>query len=466
MGGPCDNSVSKDQVYAPYDGKQIGTAPVGGKNEVMAAVEAADDAFNDWKKSPVHERQKLLRAIATKVRENEQELVDLLSQEVGKPKKASKGEVHRLAITFDIAADILTTDGGEALPVDFDPRGDDYRCFVKRFPIGPIFGVVPYNWPFNLAAHKIAPALASGNTIVIRSSKRSPLSTLLLGRFIHEAGCPDGVVNVLNCGHDEAELAMKDDRIKKLSFTGSPSVGWKLKELVPRKKVSLELGGNAYAVVRKDADLDWAIPRIAQGGFLYAGQICISVQNVRIEKSIYDDARERLVEETKKIKHGDPMDDEVISGPVIDSDAGDKIMEWLEEAESAGAEIIAGGNRTGSVIEPTLIENVPTDKRAVCEEIFGPVLTVAPFESYDEVLAEINSSQYGIHTGVFTDSIVSAHKAFDSLDVAGVIVNDFPTLRFDNFPYGGVKNSGFGREGVKYAMQEMTELKTMVTKVR
>ncbi|MFW5697931.1 MAG: aldehyde dehydrogenase family protein, partial [Fimbriimonadaceae bacterium] len=332
--------------------------------------------------------------------------------------------------------------------------------------VGPIFGVVPYNWPYNLAAHKIAPALASGNTIVIRPSKRSPLSTLLLARLIHEAGCPDGVVNVLNCGHDEAELAMKDDRIKKLSFTGSPAVGWKLKELVPRKKVSLELGGNAYAVVREDADLDWAIPRIAQGGFLYAGQICISVQNVRIEKSVYEKARERLVEETKKIKYGDPMDDDVICGPVIDLDAGDKIMDWLDEAESAGAEIIAGGNRTGSVVEPTLIENVPTDKKAVCEEIFGPVLTVAPFDSYDEVLAEINSSQFGIHTGVFTDSIVSAHKAFDELDVAGVIVNDFPTLRFDNFPYGGVKNSGFGREGVKYAMQEMTELKTMVTKVR
>jgi acyl-CoA reductase-like NAD-dependent aldehyde dehydrogenase len=464
IGGPCDQSIGKVQIYSPYDNKLVGTAAEGGLNEAMAAVGAAADAFVTYSKSPRHERQNLLRRIAEKIRERDDELVEILTLEVGKPVTASRGEVQRLAITFDLAADLMSTYGTEALPLDTDPRGKDYTCRVERFPVGPVFGIVPYNWPLNLAAHKIAPALAVGNTLVLKPSDLSPISTFTLAHIIHEAGCPPGVVNAILVPPPIAEKVALDPRIKMLSFTGSPGVGWHLKKLLSENKVTLELGGDASAVVCDDADLDWALPRVILGGYNYAGQICISIQHVLVQEGIYDKVRERLIKLTEECPTGDPTKAETVCGPLISSTAADKVMAFVDEAVAGGARVIAGGKREGNMIWPTLVENVPPGSRLDVEEVFGPVLTLSKFNSFEEAIAKVNSSQYGIQCGVFTRDMDLADQAFRSLDVGGVIINDFPTLRFDNYPYGGVKRSGFGREGVRYAMDDMTELRTLVVR--
>jgi len=372
--------------------------------------------------------------------------------------------VSRLAATFDDAADEVSRFGLEQMPVDMDARGDGYRLTVERFPIGVILGIVPYNWPFNLAAHKLAPALATGNTIVLKPSQQAPISTLSLARLIHEAGCPPGVVNAVNVPSRFVLDVAKDARVKMVSFTGSPSVGWMLKKELNDKRVSLELGGDATAIIADGADLDWAVPRIVAGGYGYAGQICISIQHVLVHRSLYKQARERLVKGTLDCPSGDPLDRRVVCGPLISSDAADKVMDWIEEAIRLGGKLLAGGNREGNVISPTLIEDVPPAARLSCQEVFGPVMTIASFDSVDDAIARVNSSEFGIHCGIFTSDIRVAEKAFREIEVGGVIVNDYPTLRFDNMPYGGVKRSGFGREGVRYAMEEMTEPKAMLVR--
>jgi acyl-CoA reductase-like NAD-dependent aldehyde dehydrogenase len=462
IGGPCDQAVGKQVVKAPFDGAIVGTAAEGGWSEANTALNAASDAFKTWRSSPRRERQALLRRIASLVRERQSELADLLCREVGKPIVWAEGEVMRLGLTFDLAADLLSSYGLEALPVDYDPRGGGYRCLTERFPIGPILCVVPYNWPFNLAAHKLAPAIATGNTVVLKPSQQAPLSTLTLARLIHEAGCPPGVVNAVNVPSATAQKMAEDDRTKMLSFTGSPPVGWKLKGLLPEKRVSLELGGNASAIVCEDADLEWATQRIIAGGYGYAGQICIAIQHVLAHVSIYDDLRARLVEGTKTCPTGDPTKCEVVCGPLISEDAAAKVKEWIDEAVAKGGKLLAGGIMNGTIVEPTLIEEVPAETKLSCQEVFGPVMTLSRYGSLEDALAQVNSSHYGIHTGIFTHDIRQAERAFRELEVGGVIVNDYPTMRFDIMPYGGVKRSGFGREGLRYAMDEMTELKTLV----
>lgn len=464
IGGPCDQAVGKQVVKAPFDGKIVGTAAEGDERDLRTAVDAAHDAFKTWRNSPRRDRQALLRKIASLVRDRKDELVDVLSREVGKPVVWSEGEVLRLAITFEDAADEVSRFGLEQMPVDMDPRGDGYRLTVERFPIGVILGIVPYNWPFNLAAHKLAPALATGNTIVLKPSQQAPLSTLSLARLIHDAGCPPGVVNAVNVPSKHILPVARDPRVKMLSFTGSPPVGWMLKKELAEKRVSLELGGNATAIVAEGADLDWAIPRIVAGGYGYAGQICIAIQHVLVHRSFYAEVRKRLVAGTEACPSGDPMDRKVVCGPLISSDATQKVMDWIDEATELGGKLLAGGTREGNVVAPTLIENVPGAAKLSCQEVFGPVLTLAPFDTLDEAIERVNFSEFGIHCGIFTTDLRVAERAFREIEVGGVIVNDYPTLRFDNMPYGGVKRSGFGREGVRYAMEEMTELKAMLTR--
>jgi acyl-CoA reductase-like NAD-dependent aldehyde dehydrogenase len=464
IGGPCDQAVGKQLVKAPYDGAIVGTAAEGDQRDLKTAVEAAHEAFQTWRNSPRRDRQALLRKIAALVRERKDELADVLSREVGKPIIWSEGEVTRLAITFEDAADEISRFGLEQMPVDMDTRGDGYRLTVERFPIGVILGIVPYNWPFNLAAHKLAPALATGNTIVLKPSQQAPISTLLLARLIHEAGCPPGVVNAVNVPSKHILAVAKDPKVKMVSFTGSPPVGWQLKKDLAEKRVSLELGGNATAIVAEDADLDWAIPRIVAGGYGYAGQICIAIQHVLVHQSRFDDAKQRLIEGTQGCPAGDPLDRKIVCGPLISSEAADKVMEWIKEAIELGASNLTGGTRQGNVITPCLIENVPEKAKLGHQEVFGPVLTLAPYGSLEEAIAKVNCSEFGIHCGVFTTDIRTAERVFREVEVGGVIVNDYPTLRFDNMPYGGVKKSGFGREGVRYAMEEMTELKAMLVR--
>jgi acyl-CoA reductase-like NAD-dependent aldehyde dehydrogenase len=464
IGGECDQAVGKTVIKAPFDGAIVGTAAEGGFNDVRAAIHAADDAFQTWRHSSRKDRQHLLRRVASLVRGRSEELVEILSKEVGKPITASRGEVARLAMTFDDAADALSHWGVEALPVDMDARGEGYRCIVERFPVGVIFCIVPYNWPFNLAAHKVAPALASGNTVVVKPSHLAPLSTYTLARIIHEAGCPPGVVNCVLCSSKDAEKALHDPRVKALSFTGSPAVGWHLKRELSAKKVTLELGGNATAIVCEDADFEWTIPRIINGGYVYAGQICISIQHVLIHQSRYEEAKQLLIEQTCNCPTGDPMDEKVVCGPLISEDAAAKVESFLNEAIEKGARVLAGKERSGTMMKPTLVEGVAEDTKLFAEEVFGPVMTIRPFKDLDEGIEIVNRSKYGIHAAIFTTDIREAEKAFRGIEVGGVIVNDYPTLRFDNMPYGGVKQSGFGREGVRYAMDDMTEPRVMLTR--
>lgn len=466
IGGPCDQATGKQVVRAPFDGRVVGTAAEGGFEELRGCLAAADEAFPAWRSASRHRRQTLLRAIAQLVRERRDELVELLSREVGKPITASQGEVYRLAMTFELAADEISRFEIEDVPLDLDARGAGMRCTVERFPRGPIFAIVPYNWPYNLAAHKIAPALATGNTMVLKPSPLAPLSTLTLARLIHEAGCPPGVFNAWNGPTQAVDRLIDDPRIKMLSFTGSAAVGWELKRKLYDRPVTLELGGDATAVVEPDADLDWAVERLVAGAFGYAGQICISIQHALVHRDVYEKVRERLTRLTAECPTGDPMEKATVCGPMISDEAADRVMGFVEEAMGQGARLLAGGTREGRTIAPTLLEDVPDTARLAHEEVFGPVLTLRAYDDLDEAIRLVNASPYGIHAGVFTRNIAAAEKAFRELEVGGVIVNDFPTLRFDNIPYGGVKRSGFGREGVRYAMLEMTEPKAMVIRMK
>jgi acyl-CoA reductase-like NAD-dependent aldehyde dehydrogenase len=450
------------EVFAPYDGKLVGTAPISGPERAEEALKSSVEAFSSWRFAPNEQRQGLVRRISLLVAERAQSLAELLAVEVGKPITWAKAEVKRLELTFKLAGDLLDEPQQEELSLDFDPRGKDYRCFVVREPVGPVFGIVPYNWPFNLAAHKLAPALAAGCTVILKPSRLAPLSTLALIDLVVEAGCPKGVVNCIVCENDVAESIVKDGRIALVSFTGSPKVGWHLKNLVPEKRVTLEMGGDASTLIFDDADLDLAVERTVMGKYGYAGQICISVQHTRVQSGVYDEVRDRLVTATEQVKTGDPMDDKVVCGPVIGADAAERIMEWIDEAERAGGTVLCGGNRVGNMIEPTIVENVPAGCKLAEQEVFGPVMTLSRFETEEEAFELVNSSQYGIHCGVFTADENRHWRALRQLEVSGVIANDFPTLRFDNMPYGGVKRSGFGREGVRYTFEEYTTPKVLL----
>jgi len=452
-------------VSAPFDGSTVGMVAQGGWVEADAAISAAHQAYADARSSSPEERRSLLKRIAELVREREGELVEVLTDEVGKPIKWSQGEVMRLALTFDLAAS-LTDREPVICDLTYDPRGGDYSAEVRRYPIGVVLGIVPYNWPFNLAAHKLAPAIAVGNTVVLKPSNQAPLSTLMLCRLIHEAGCPPGWVNAVVVPSDIAERMALDDRVAMVSFTGSPKVGWSLRGKLPEKKVSLELGGDAWAIVHEDADLDWAAERIVWGKYGYAGQICISVQHVACHASVVDEFREKLIEKVRRCAYGDPRLPETVCGPLISSDAANKVMDWVEEAKRAGATVLAGGGRSGNVIEPTLLENVAANTRLGCEEVFGPVLTLQAYDGIEALTDRINSGPYGIHCGLFATEDSTIAYVTDEIHVGGIVINDVPTVRFDALPYGGVKKSGYGREGVRYAMEEMTELKSVVRRLK
>jgi len=463
LGGPCDQSIGKTQHYAPYDGSLVGTAAEAGWSEVTAAIDAAKTAFETWRFSKKSERAELLSAIANMVRERGEELATLMAQEIGKPITQSRAEVNRLVLTFDLSAKLALQDHTRHIDVSYDSRDPGLKCTSDRFPIGPILAIVPYNWPYNLAAHKIAPALAAGNTIVVKTPSMGTLCTLALGRIIHECGCPDGVVNVLNMPSALAQKAAQDERIAMLSFTGSPHVGWMLKELLPKKKVALELGGDATAVIAEDADIEKALKELPAAAFAYAGQICISLQHILVHESLYETFKSRFLTAVEDIKTGDPLDESTVCGPVISDRAADKIIELLVESEQAGATVLTGGSRIGNVIEPTVFERITRDHTLGREEAFAPIVTIQPYSNDDEAIKWINSSQFGIHASLYTRDKSRAERYFNEIEIGGLIVNNPPSLRFDSMPYGGVKNSGFGREGVENTYSEMTEEKLILT---
>jgi acyl-CoA reductase-like NAD-dependent aldehyde dehydrogenase len=433
---------------------------------IDAAIAAAVDAAEPIARMASYERQAVLQHCADRFRERAEELAFALCVEAGKPIKDAEGEVSRLIDTFRIAAEESVRITGEVQPLDISPRARGYQGMWKRVPVGPCSFIAPFNFPLNLAAHKIAPALAVGCPFVIKPASLTPLGTILIGEVLAETNLPKGAFSVLPASRDGADLFTTDERLKLLSFTGSPEVGWALKAKAGKKKVVLELGGNAAVIVDRDADLDDAVERIVFGAFYQSGQSCIGVQRIVAHADIYEALRDRLVERARGLVAGDPHDRETFIGPMISEGEATRLDTWIAEALAGGATLLCGGGRTGPMLEATLLENVDRSARIYREEAFGPVAILSSFTDFEAALAEVNDSRYGLQAGIFTRDLFKALEAWDRLEVGGVVVNDVPSYRVDKMPYGGVKDSGLGREGVRFAMEDMTEIRNLVIRRR
>ena len=454
------------EIRAPYDNSLIARVIQGRREHAEAAIAAAVKAFGTTRRLPAFERQRVLRQIASFMTQRKEEFARTLAQEAGKPIKAARTEVERAIFTFNVAAEESTRIYGEFMPLDWQEFTAGRWGIVRRFPLGPIAGITPFNFPINLVAHKVAPAIAAGCSMVLKPAPQTPLCSLLLAECVQQAGWPDGGLNVLPLSNDDASLLVTDDRIKLISFTGSVPVGWDIKRRAGKKKVVLELGGNAGVIVHSDANLAYAADRCVTGGFAYAGQTCISVQRIFVEHSVYGRFTDLFVDGVKKLKTGDPLDESTDVGPVIRGSDAIRTTTWIEEAVHAGARLLCGGGRKKQVVEPTVLTGTKPDMKVNCQEIFGPVVTVEPYHDFDEALRRVNNSPYGMQAGVFTRDAKLLFQAFEELEVGGVIAGDVPSFRIDQMPYGGVKDSGLGREGLRYAIEEMTEPKLMVMNLR
>jgi acyl-CoA reductase-like NAD-dependent aldehyde dehydrogenase len=454
------------EIHAPYDNNLIARVVQGRREHAEAAIAASVKAFGTTRRLPAFERQRVLRQIAAFMTQRKEEFARTLAQEAGKPIKAARTEVERAIFTFNVAAEESTRIYGEYLPLDWQESTAGRWGIVRRFPLGPIAGITPFNFPINLVAHKVAPAIAAGCSMVLKPAPQTPLCSLLLAECVQQAGWPDGGLNVLPLSNDDASLLVTDDRIKLISFTGSAPVGWDIKRRAGKKKVILELGGNAPVIVHSDADLEYAAERCVTGGFGYAGQTCISVQRILVEHSVYGRFTDIFVDLVKKLKTGDPLDESTDVGPLIRNSDAVRTVAWVEDAVSAGARLLCGGRRTGQVVEPTVLTGTKPDMKVNCQEVFGPVVTVEPYKDFDQALRQANNSVYGMQAGVFTRDAKLLFQAYEELEVGGVIAGDVPSFRIDQMPYGGVKDSGLGREGLRYAIEEMTEPKLMVMNLR
>lgn len=457
-------SEAKNQVKSPYDGKVAGTVSIPGPKYCEEALESSSRAFSNFRKSSTYERTRILTSIADGIGKRKEELARVLVLEGGKPLKTARVEVDRAVTTFSEGAkeaDIISR--GEIIPVDIVKGNESRFGMARRFPLGTVFGISPFNFPLNLVAHKVAPAIASGNAIIIKPATQTPLSALILGEIAVNSDIPPGLFNILPLPGSKTEKVLEDDRIGKISFTGSDEIGWRLMERFSRKRVTLELGGNAACVIDEDPpDLEFAVRRNVWGAFYQAGQSCISVQRIYVHEKIFDRYISDFVDHTQMLVTGDPMSADTDVGPVIDNSSADRISSWIEEAVNSGAKLLTGGGRDGNIIYPAVLTDVKPDQRISCDEVFGPAVHIERYSDFDEVLNTVNNSRYGLQAGVFTKDINRAFKAYQALEVGGVIVNDYPSFRVENMPYGGTKDSGVGREGLRYAIEEMTELKLML----
>ena len=450
------------EVLDKYSGEVATRVALADDAAIDRAIEAAVEAAEPMAAMAAYERKAVLDHCVSRFRERFEELASALCVEAGKPIKDSRGEVTRLIDTFEIAAEESVRIGGEVMPLDISPRARGYTGMWKRVPIGPCSFISPFNFPLNLAAHKVAPALAVGCPFVLKPASLTPIGALLIGEVLAETDLPRGAFSILPCAREGAARFTEDERLKLLSFTGSPGVGWDLKAKAGKKPVILELGGNAAVIVDEDADIDDAIERIVFGAFYQSGQSCIGVQRVIVHASLYDRFRQQLVDKTRSLKMGDPKDESTFIGPMISEKEAKRLHGWIESAVEKGATVLCGGARDGAMLEATLLENVPKGEDVVCEEAFGPVAILSRFEAFDAALDEVNDSVFGLQAGIFTRDLYKAQTAWDRLEVGGVVIGDVPSWRVDHMPYGGVKESGLGREGVKFAIEDMTELRLLV----
>jgi acyl-CoA reductase-like NAD-dependent aldehyde dehydrogenase len=426
------------------------------------AVEAAVAAFEVTRHLPAYERGSILRNISNGIKARREELGKLMATESGKPIRDALVEVDRATLTFRLGAEEAERMVGEMIPLDLMPASKDRVGITRRFPVGPVAGISPFNFPLNLAAHKVSPAIAAGCSIVLKPPSKDPLTMLTVAEIIEEAGPPAGSVSILPMTRELGDRMVADDRFKLLTFTGSPSVGWRMKERAGKKKVVLELGGNAGVIVDKSADLDWAVRRVLVGAFTYAGQVCISVQRMFVHEEIWDAFMAKLVAGARALKVGDPLDASTDLGPMVDAAAAERTQRWVDEAISLGGKALLGGKADGSFFPPTILIDTPTTAQVCSNEAFAPLVVAFPFGDFDDAVGRVNDSFYGLQTGVFTNDLAHAWRAFNELEVGGVMINDVPTYRIDHMPYGGVKDSGLGREGLRWAIEDMTEVRIMV----
>ncbi len=454
------------EIHSPYDGSVVGAVHLAAKEEVEAAIQAAVAAFETTKKLGSYQRKAVLQKISNRIENRREEFARSIALEAGKPIKTARAEVDRAIFTFSVAAEEATRIGGEYLPLDWQEFTAGRWGIEKRFPLGPIAAITPFNFPLNLVAHKIAPAIAAGCTMVLKPAPQTPLTALMLAEAVDESGWPAGALNVLPMANEQAALIVSDDRLKMLTFTGSAAVGWQLKAKSGKKRVVLELGGNAGVIVHSDADVAYAVDHCVTAGFSYAGQSCISVQRILVHRPIYERLLDSFVSHVKKLNTGDPLSESTDVGPLIREQDAIRAITWVERAVQSGATLLTGGSRKGSIVEPTVLTKTTPAMDVNCEEVFAPVKTVEPYDNFSTAIQQINDSRYGLQAGVFTNDVRLLFQAYNELEVGGVIAGDVPTFRIDHMPYGGVKDSGLGREGLRYAIEEMTEPKLLVMNIR
>jgi acyl-CoA reductase-like NAD-dependent aldehyde dehydrogenase len=459
-------TAEKLAVLSPWSGETVGEVSRAAAGEWEAAITSAQKAFVTLKSFSSLERQRLLEKLAAGVKARQEELAQTIVAEGGKPISYARGEMARGVLTLSLAAQEASRIGGEVMPLDLTAPSRGRWGITRRFPLGPVLGISPFNFPFNLVAHKVGPALAAGNPIIIKPPSATPLTALKLAEIYEQAGLPPGGLQVLPSSSQLTESYVPDERLKAVSFTGSAAVGWRLKGLAGQKKVILELGGNAACIVDADADLAQAASRCAIGAFAHAGQVCISVQRLLVHQDIYQAFKEIFLKTVQdRVMVGDPSREATVVGPFIDAGAGARVRQWVDEALAGGAQLATGGPGEGNLMPPTVLEGVSRDLRVWKDEIFGPVVVLTPFADFSQALEMANDSVFGLQAGVFTGNLAHAWQAFETLEVGGVIINDVPAFRVDNMPYGGVKASGFGREGLRYAIEELTELRLLALHV-
>ncbi len=450
------------EVASPFDGRPVATVCRASAGDLDAALDAAVRGFGAVRALPAWKRSDLLHDVSRRLAAAKERFARTIALEAGKPIVQARSEVDRAVLTFRTAAEEALRIGGEVLPLDLFPGNDGRLAIWRRFPLGPVACITPFNFPLNLVAHKVAPAIAAGCSFVLKPASKTPLSALDLAGLLLEAGVPGDAVSVLPMAGSEAGALADDPRTRALSFTGSPSVGWDLKRRAYRKKVVLELGGNAGLIVDRSADLPLAAARAAAGGFWQAGQSCISVQRILAHQEVFDSFVERFLEAVRGLVPGDPLDDRTTVGPVISAEDAERIETWIGEAVSGGARVLAGGGRRGNLVEPTVLTGTRPDMKVCGKELFGPVVVVEPYGDVEEAIAEIDRSSYGLQAGIFTRDLPTAMAAWERIEVGAVVVNDVPTYRLDPMPYGGVKDSGRGREGPRWAIEDYTEMRLLV----
>lgn len=466
INGQWESTNETTELTAPYTGEVLANVAKATASDVERAIEGAHQTFQSFKKTTAYERAEILYKVVTIMRERKQELAKILADEAAKPISAGIAEIDRTIATYQFAAEAAKQSTGETIPMDAAPGVKDRIGYTKRVPLGVVSAITPFNFPFNLVAHKLGPAFAVGNTVVLKPASQTPLSALVMAEIFKEAGLPDGALQIVTgSGGELSETLVTHPLVKKVTFTGSGAVGLKIKEKIGLRKITLELGSNAALIVEPSTPLEKIMKRGVGGAFGFAGQVCISLQRIYVHTSIYEAFTKLFVEETKKLVVGDPHDEKTDVSAMIHPDEVSRIKNWIEEAKQQGATVAAGAEFTERTCSPTVMTNVKPDMRIVCEETFAPIVSIVPYETLDEAIALVNRSELALNAGIYTNVLTDAMKAAEEIEAGAVIINDIPTFRVDNMPYGGIKMSGYGKEGIKYAVEEMTDLKFITMKL-